>query len=53
MYWDGEKKTYLPAPSDQQTPSAELPGADKDKDKKENKKDKVKVAKKIAKVSQQ
>lgn len=60
MYWDAEKSTYLPAPT--QTGEAPQTGeageaaasenADLNKDKKEKKeKEKVKVAKKIAKVS--
>ena len=53
MYWDGEKQTYLPAPTE--TGDATIsdgktegePKKQKDKEKKE----KVKIAKKIAKVS--
>lgn len=48
MYWDAEKSTYLPAPSNQ------IPGAEgevpTDKKRKEDKKEKSKMAKKIAKV---
>ncbi len=67
MYWDGEKSTYLPAPSDQQQqqeaatqgmvkPTAGQPATtektgEEKTKKKEEKKEKVKIAKKIAKVS--
>ena len=52
LYWDGEKKTYLPAPTSgaAETNNSEAT-ADDDKKEKPEKKDKVKVAKRIAKVS--
>jgi len=49
LYWDAEKQTYLPAPV-----STEDANAGKDEGKKvkeKDRQDKVKVAKKIAKVS--
>ena len=54
MYWDGEKSTYLPAPTNDETGiqsgvPADLLDAKKPKEK--DKKEKVKIAKKIAKVS--
>ncbi|XP_041347770.1 RNA-binding protein 5-like isoform X2 [Gigantopelta aegis] len=49
MYWDAEKSTYLPAPSESHTEeTSDTPGVDKSK-KDKDKKEKVKIAKKIAK----
>ena len=56
LYWDGELKTYLPAPADSQTPDmhpqqTDMMGERKEPEKKDkDKKEKVKIAKKIAKV---
>jgi RNA-binding protein 5/10 len=51
MYWDAEKSTYLPAPSNQVPGSGTEGEVTTDKKKKEDKKEKSKMAKKIAKVS--
>ena len=52
MYWDGDKQTYLPAPSEDTAHVAKPgeSGAEQGKEKGEKKENKVKVAKKIAKV---
>ena len=55
MYWDAEKSTYLPAPSDanqtEETTDTNDTTSTVDKSKKDkDKKEKVKIAKKIAKV---
>ncbi len=51
MYWDGEKSTYLPAPTDGAQPTQGVEKKEDEKKKQEkDKKEKVKVAKKIAKV---
>ena len=49
MYWDGDRSTYLPAPSNCVEGMNEIKAGDK-KGKEKEKKEKVKVAKKIAKV---
>ena len=49
MYWDGDRSTYLPAPSNSVEGMNEIKAGDK-KGKEKEKKEKVKVAKKIAKV---
>lgn len=56
MYWDSERSTYLPAPSDgndslSNGANSRDDGGGKKEGKKGEKSDKVKVAKKIAKVS--
>ncbi len=52
MYWDGEKATYLPAPTDGGAQPNQVEKKEDEKKKQEkDKKEKVKVAKKIAKVS--
>ena len=54
LYWDGDKKTYLPSPNDSDTqPPMQIQETSQDKPEKKDKdkKEKVKVAKKIAKVS--
>lgn len=52
MYWDSERSTYLPAPTNEDGNRDEAPDGPNKKDSKEDKKDKekVKIAKKIAKV---
>ncbi|XP_059161328.1 RNA-binding protein 5-like isoform X2 [Physella acuta] len=51
MYWDSERSTYLPAPTNEDGNRDEAPDGPNKKDSKEDKKDKekVKIAKKIAK----
>ena len=51
LYWDAEQSTYLPAPTGDEDPNK----TDQKEDKKEgkDKKEKVKVAKKIAKVTEE
>lgn len=56
LYWDAEKRAYMPAPTDDksgnQVKTDETNKDDKKKDKDKDKgQDKVKVAKRIAKVS--
>jgi len=47
LYWDGDRQTYLPAPTDASASTAN--GQEDGTKKKEDKKEKVKIAKKIAK----